>query len=190
MKKKAKLYFYYSTMNAGKTTSLLQTNNNYKKRNFNTLIFIPKTANTNGIIKSRIGIYEQGKTINTNFNIFNYIKRYNNPKIDIIFIDEVHFLNKKQIFQIISIVDHINIPVLTYGLRTDFQSKLFESSKYLLALADKVIEIKTICYCGNKAIMNLRLNEQGHKTFKGNQINTDKTLYTALCRKHFYKYKK
>jgi len=148
----AKLYFYYSTMNAGKTTSLLQTYNNYKEKKFNALIFIPKIASNNGIIKSRIGIYEYGKIMNDNFNIFKYIKNYDKNIIDIIFIDEVQFLKKKQILQLTCIVDYINIPILTYGLRTDFKSELFEGSKYLLALADKIIELKTVCYCGNKAI--------------------------------------
>ena len=128
--------------------------------------------------------------MNDNFNIFKYIKNYDKNIIDIIFIDEVQFLKKKQILQLTCIVDYINIPILTYGLRTDFKSELFEGSKYLLALADKIIELKTVCYCGNKDIMNLRTNNKGKKILNGDQININKKIYIPLCRKHFYNYKK
>lgn len=181
------LHFYYSAMDAGKTTALLQLEHIYKKKQFETLILIPKISNKNGIVKSRIGIKAQGVAIDEKFNIFKYIKK--KKKKLIIFIDEAQFLKKKQIFQLTQIVDILNMPVLTYGLRTDFKGKLFEGSKYLLSLADKLIEIKTICYCGKKATMNVKIDEKGNKICNGKQIDTKKNSYISTCRNHFYNYK-
>jgi len=181
----AKLYFFYSTMNAGKTTLLLQYNYNYKEKNIKTLLFVPSIANKNGIIKSRIGLKENAIKITTDFNIFKYIKNYK-IKLKYILVDEVQFLNKKHIFELISIVDILKISVLTYGLRTDFKSNLFEGSKYLLALSDKIIELKTICQCGRKAIMNAKTNKKNQKILHGEQIDTNKKIYMSLCRYHYY----
>ncbi len=185
----AKLYFYYSTMNAGKTTALLQSKYNYEKTNINTMTFIPKIANKYGIIESRIGISTKAIVIDNKFNIFKYVLN-NKKQKNYIFIDEVQFLKKKNIFQLINIVDNLNINVYTYGLRTDFKSELFEGSKYLLSFADEIIEIKTICFCGKKATMNVRLNQNGKKTISGNKIEINKSLYVQTCRKHFYQYNK
>lgn len=158
----AKLVFFYSAMNAGKTTHLLQQNHILKKNKIKTLLLIPEIAEKNGIIKSRIGLKSQGIKINENLNLFKYIKN-KTDKIKYILIDEAQFLKKKHVFEIISIVDILKISVLTYGLRTDFKTRLFEGSKYLLALADEIIEIKTLCKCGRKATMNTRISKNKKK---------------------------
>lgn len=183
-----KLYFFYSTMNAGKTTSLLQCNYNYRKVKMKTLLLIPKIGKNDGMIISRLGIKKKAKTIDENLNLFKYTKNLKN--IDIIFIDEAQFLSKKNIYEIICIVDILNIPVFAYGLKTDFKSKLFDGSKYLLALADKIIEIKTICSrCTKKAIMNVKIKNNNKKTIRGNQIDLNKNKYLPVCRKHYYMFK-
>lgn len=183
-----KLYFFYSTMNAGKTTSLLQCNYNYRKTGIKTLLLIPEIANKKGYITSRIGLKKKAKIITDNLNIFKYIIKKNYIKI--IFIDEAQFLSKKHIYEIISIVDILKIPVFTYGLRTDFKSHLFNGSKYLLALADKLVEIKTLCSkCTKKATMNVRTISQ-KKTIIGKQIDINKNKYLPVCREHYYKFNK
>ena len=183
------LSFFYSTMNAGKTTQLLQHNHTFLKNKFNTILFIPDIAHKNGIIKSRIGLKKTAIKITDNFNIFKYIKQIK-KKINYILIDEAQFLKKKHIFELISIVDILNISVLTYGLKTDFKSKLFEGSKYLLALSDKLIEIKTLCLCGKKAIMNAKINTIGKKVLYGKQVDINKENYIPVCRFHYYNLKK
>lgn len=182
----AKLYFYYSTMDAGKTTHLLQYNNNFAIKNIKTLLFTPIISNKNGLIISRLGIKKKAIKITKQFNIYKYMKKIHDTNH--IFIDEAQFLTKKHIFELITIVDILKISVFAYGLRTDFKSQLFIGSKYLLAFADNLIEIKTLCKCGNKATMNARLLN-GKKTLKGKQINTNKDIYTSTCRYHYYKYK-
>lgn len=187
----AKLYFYYSTMNAGKTTSLLQSSYNYFEKGMRTLLFTPKIDNRykNNLITSRIGLSSKAITIDNEFNIFKYvINKYNNLlNISCILIDEVQFISKKQIYQLINIVDILNIPVITYGLRTDFKGEPFLASIYLISIADEISEIKTICYCGKKAIMTMRIDVKGNKITSGNQIKIggNKT-YISTCRYHFY----
>ena len=187
----AKLYFYYSTMNAGKTTTLLQSSYNYLEKGMKTLLFTPKIDNRYGenLITSRIGISAKAITIDYNFNIFEYIiNKYNNLlNISCILIDEVQFISKKQIYQLINIVDILNIPVIAYGLRTDFKGNPFLSSVYLLSIADKISEIKTICYCGKKATMTMRIDFNSNKITSGKQIKIggNKT-YVSCCRYHFY----
>lgn len=183
----ARLYFFYSTMNAGKTTALLQCYHNYTESNFNTLLFVPEISDKKGMITSRLGLTKKAIIIKPHFNIFKFVKKYD-KNLTSILIDEAQFLKKKHIFEIIAIVDILKISVLTYGLRTDFKSKLFEASKYLLALSDKLIEIKTLCKCGKKAVMNARL-DKNKKTLHGKQINTNKKLYIPLCRQHYYQTK-
>lgn len=183
----AELFFFYSTMNAGKTTALLQLHHNYSKNNLNTLLFIPEISDKKGIIMSRIGLNKKATIIKNDFNIFKFTKQTKSI-ITSILIDEVQFLTKKHIFQLVAIVDILHISVFTYGLKTDFKSKLFEASKYLLALSDKLIEIKTLCKCGKKAIMNARINEN-KKILYGKQIDINKKNYIPLCRKHYYKTK-
>ncbi|QQG46956.1 MAG: thymidine kinase [Candidatus Azosocius agrarius] len=187
----AKLHFYYSTMNAGKTTTLLQSSYNYIERGMNTILFTPKIDNRYGdnLITSRIGLSSKAVMIDYNFNIFQYIiHKYNNLlNLSCILIDEVQFITKKQIYQLINIVDILNIPVLAYGLRTDFKGEPFTASLYLISIADIIIEIKTICYCGKKATMTMRIDSKGNKITSGNQIKIggNKT-YISTCRYHFY----
>ena len=183
----ANLYFYYSTMNAGKTTSLLQYKYNCEKKKINTMSFIPKIANKYGIIKSLIGLQTKGIAFNEKFNIFKYVLNHKKKK-NHIFIDEAQFLTKKQVYQLTSITDYLKINIFAYGLKNNFKSELFEWSKYLLILSDKIIEIKTICYCGKKAIMNVKISKYGKKTTTGNIIEINKNIYESTCRKHFYKY--
>lgn len=185
----AKLHFYYSAMNAGKTTTLLQSNYNYQERGMNTLLFIPSidTRHALGIISSRIGLQNEAHAFEKNFDFFNFVKDHTQKqKISCILIDEAQFLSKEQVFQLARIVDELKIPTLTYGLRSDFMGEPFEGSKYLLALAEDIIEIKTICHCGRKATMNARIDENGCVLREGEQVEIGgNDRYIALCRKHY-----
>lgn len=186
----AKLHFYYSAMNAGKTTTLLQSDYNYRERGMQTLLFTPDfdTRYKEGWIASRIGLKSPAVTYSHEFNFFTYIKsqRHEIENLSCILIDEAHFLTKAQVLQLCQVVDQLNIPVLTYGLRTDFRGEPFEGSKYLLALAEYLTEIKTICHCGRKATMNQRVNGAGTPILDGEQVEIGgNERYIALCRKHF-----
>jgi len=174
-------------MNAGKTTSLLQYNYNCKEKYMNTCLFIPSIAKNESFIESRIGLKEPAVEITEELNIFKYVRKIK-LKPNFILVDEAQFLKKKHVFELISIVDILKISVLTYGLRTNFKSKLFEGSKYLFALSDKIIEIKTLCKCGNKAIMNVKISKDNKKILFGTQIDVNKKVYISVCRYHFYKY--
>lgn len=185
----ANLYFYHATMNAGKTTYLLQFNYSCIKNNINTLIFIPNLFKKTNIVKSRIGIQNIAIPLFNNTNIFLYIKKHKHM-IKNILIDEAQFLTKKQIFELICIVDFLNIDVLTFGLKTDFKFKLFIGSNYLLSLADEIIEMKTLCKCGKKAIANARLLPYKKKALSGDQINLNKNVYVAICRYHYFNLEK
>lgn len=186
----AKLYFYYSAMNAGKSTLLLQSAYNYRERNLDVIILVP-TINTRdryGTISSRIGLSSPATMISQNENIFNLIKsiKKSDNKLACILVDEAQFLNKTQVYQLANIVDELKLPVLCYGLRSDFKAEPFEGSKYLLALADHLIELKTICHCGKKAIMNMRVDEHGFAIKEGEQIQIGgNESYIATCRYHF-----
>lgn len=180
----AKLHFYYSTMNAGKTTLLLQTYHTNNNKKINTLLCISEIASKDGIIRSRLGLCKKATVLYNNLNLFKYVKKLSSyPKL--ILIDEAQFLRKKHVFELLALVDLLNINVFTYGLRTDFRGRLFEGSKYLLALSDKIIEIKSVCYCGNKSIMTARV-EHGKKISNGNQIDLSKNKYMSFCRYHYY----
>lgn len=185
----AKLHFYYSAMNAGKTTTLLQSNYNYQERGMNTLLFIPSidTRHALGIISSRIGLQNEAHAFEKNFNFFTFVKDHTQKqKISCILIDEAQFLNKEQVFQLTRIVDELKIPALAYGLRSDFMGEPFEGSKYLMALAEEITEIKTICHCGRKATMNARIDENGCVLREGEQVEIGgNDRYIALCRKHY-----
>ncbi len=185
----AKLHFYYSAMNAGKTTTLLQSNYNYKERGMDTLVFIPATGSRHpqGIIASRIGLSSEAYTFEPSFNLFEFVQNIiQRSAISCVLVDEVHFLTKEQVFQLARIVDELDIPVLTYGLRSDFKGEVFESSKYLLAWAENLTEIKTICHCGRKATMNSRVDDNGRIQREGAQYEVGgNDRYIALCRKHF-----
>jgi len=187
----AKLHFYYSAMNAGKSTMLLQSSYNYNECGMKTVLLFPETGTRDGksMIASRIGIKQFAVSFTESFNIFDYINRCQEQdmeNISCVLIDEAQFLNKAQVLQLCAVVDELNIPVLAYGLRTDFQGELFEGSKYLLGVADALIEIKTICHCGKKATMNVRIDTAGNPVKIGEQVEIGgNERYVATCRKHF-----
>ena len=176
-------------MNAGKSTALLQSNYNYNERGMDTLLFLPKVdadANKNKI-HSRIGLIADAISVDTSFDFFEYVQNFKNKKkVDAILIDEVQFLTKIQVRQICKISDTLNIPSMCYGIRTDFRGELFEGSSELLALADNLIELKTVCDCGRKATMVVRLDESGKVITAGEKIQIGgNDTYKVYCRKHF-----
>ncbi|OOS01483.1 thymidine kinase [Canicola haemoglobinophilus] len=185
----AKLYFYYSTMNAGKSTTLLQSDYNYRERDMNTLIYTAAIDDRFGAgkVSSRIGIHKEANLFHKDTDLFAEIAQHTEQqKLHCILVDEAQFLTKAQVYQLSNVVDELNIPVLCYGLRTDFQAELFEGSKYLLAWADQLEELKTICHCGRKANFVLRLNEQGKVVKDGEQIQIGgNDSYLSVCRLHF-----
>ena len=185
----AKLHFFYSTMNAGKSTALLQSNHNYKESNLKTLLFVPKSIaeKSNGKIVSRIGLQADAIIVNNEYDFYNEISIKQSEKISCIFVDEAQFLTKKQVHGLGKIADELNIPVMTYGIRTDFRGELFEGSQELLALADNLKELKTICSeCDKKATMVVRLDSNGKILLEGEKILIGgNEIYKTLCRKHF-----
>ena len=187
----AKLYFYYSAMNAGKTTTLVQSAYNYRERGMNTLVLKPEIDErySSSIVRSRIGLETDAKTIGAKDNLFLLIEKINrkNP-LSCVLLDEAQFLTKSQVYSLGEIVDKLEIPVLAYGLRSDFRGELFEGSLHLLAWADELVEIKTICHCGKKAGMVLRLDENGKPVSVGDQVKIGgNDIYVSVCRKHFKK---
>ncbi len=185
----AKLYFYYSSMNAGKSTTLLQSSYNYQERGMNTLVYTAAIDDRFGVgkVSSRIGISQEALLFNSDSNLFEEIEQYvKKEALHCVLIDEAQFLNKAQVYQLTEVVDKLNIPVLCYGLRTDFQSELFEGSRYLLSWADQLKELKTICYCGSKANFVIRMNEKGEAITQGAQIQIGgNDSYLAVCRRHY-----
>ena len=186
----AKLYFNYSSMNAGKSTMLLQANHNYTERGMNAQLYTSEldTRFGNDEITSRIGLKEKSNIFTTKTDIYSDILNKNNEvSVDCLLIDEAQFLTKEQVTQLGMIVDKLDIPVLAFGIRTDFQGNLFEGSKYLLAWADNLKEIKTVCHCGRKATMVLRINDKGQVIEDGMQIEIGgEDKYVSVCRKHFF----
>lgn len=186
----AKLYFYYSAMNAGKSTMLLQSSYNYNERGMETLLFAPMLDIRFGIgkIASRIGLTADAVIFDKQFNLYDYTvhQKKDNPKLACVLIDEAQFLTKTQVLQLNDIVDKLNIPVLAYGIRSDFLGEPFEGSMALLVWADNLIEIKTICYCGKKAINNARMDAEGNIVSEGSQVMIGgNDSYVSMCRKHF-----
>lgn len=186
----AKLHFYFSAMNAGKTTTLLQSSYNYNERGMDTLLFSPAIDDRHaaGIIASRIGLRTSAIPFEEDFDFFQYIEEalQRNKNIRCALIDEAQFLKKLQVEQLSRISAELNLPVLAYGLRTDFMGEPFEGSKYLLAWAEELIELKTICHCGKKATMNIRLDKEGNAVTDGAQIEIGgNDRYIAVCKKHF-----
>lgn len=185
----AKLYFYYSSMNAGKSTSLLQSSYNYQERGMNTLLLAPHYDDRYGVgrIKSRIGIEATATTFTTTDNLFDIVVACRNEDpLHCVLVDEAQFMTKQQVFQLGQVTDELQIPVLAYGIRTDFQGEPFEGSKYLLAWADNLIELKAICHCGRKATMVVRLDENGNAVTEGSQVEIGgNDRYVSMCRKHF-----
>lgn len=186
----AKLYFYYSAMNAGKSTTLLQSSFNYQERGMNTLLFTSALDDRYGagIIRSRIGIEKNARMFDPETDMFEAVEaELGTADIHCVLIDEAQFLSRNQVFALGRVADELSIPVLCYGIRTDFQAQLFEGSMHLLALADELVELKTICTCGRKATMNLRIGEDGKAVKEGAQkVIGGEERYIALCRKHFY----
>ncbi len=185
----AKLYFYYSSMNAGKSTALLQSSYNYKERGMNTLVLAPELDDRFGAgkVSSRIGLESEATIFNQEDDLHDIVTTaIKEEPLHCVLIDEAQFLTKDQVFQLGEVTDKLNIPVLAYGLRTDFQGEPFEGSKYLLAWSDNLKEIKAICHCGTKATMVIRLDEHGRAVTEGSQVEIGgNDRYVSMCRKHF-----
>lgn len=185
----AKLYFYYSSMNAGKSTALLQSSYNYRERGMNTIILAPEFDDRYGVgkVTSRIGLESQANTFKTDDNLLELIgERTAEESLHCVLVDEAQFLTKEQVFQLGEITDLLNIPVLAYGLRTDFQGEPFTGSQYLLAWADNLKELKAICFCGGKATMVVRVDSDGKAITQGSQVEIGgNDRYVSMCRKHF-----
>ena len=185
----AKLYFYYSSMNAGKSTALLQSSYNYRERGMNTMVLAPEFDDRFGVgkVTSRIGIEAEATAFRPADDLLKVVEVYcENNDLHCVLIDEAQFLTKEQVFQLGEVTDKLNIPVLAYGLRTDFQGEPFEGSKYLLAWSDNLKELKAICHCGAKATMVVRFDESGNTIREGSQIEIGgNDRYVSMCRKHF-----
>ena len=186
----AKLYFYYAAMNAGKSTTLLQADYNYRERGMETMLWTAAHDDRAGagVIGSRVALSAPAHTYWADTNLFDAVgdelKRRN---LHCILVDEAQFLTHDHVLQLARVVDDLAIPVLCYGLRTDFLGKLFEGSAALLAFADNLIELKAVCDCGRKATMNLRIDEEGQAVPAGAQTEIGgNDRYVALCRKHFF----
>ena len=185
----AKLYFNYSTMNAGKSTVLLQASHNYRERGMQTYLMTAAVDGRAGAgrIASRIGISEQADTFRPDDDVFTMIQqRLQDGPVACVFVDEAQFLSDEQVWQLARAVDDLRVPVLAYGLRVDFQGKLFPGSAALLALADEMREVRTICKCGRKATMVIRQDENGQAITEGAQVQIGgNETYVSLCRKHW-----
>lgn len=186
----AKLHFYYSAMNAGKSTTLLQSSHNYNERGMDTLLYAPSVDDRYGVgkISTRIGLQANAVPIDDNVDIFADVRQrcMKNPNIACVLVDEAQFLNRKQVGELAQVADELDIPVLAYGIRSDYKAEPFPGSLYLLAWADVLTEIKTICHCGCKATMNLRVDSEGNAVREGNQVFIGgNESFVATCRKHF-----
>jgi thymidine kinase len=185
----AKVYFYYAAMNAGKSTVLLQSSYNYRERGMRTLLFTPSidTRYGTGRIESRIGLRSGATALGGADDILARVRTEHQAKpVACVLIDEAQFLTPAQVWQLAEVADLLDIPVLCYGLRTDFQGKLFPGSATLLGIADDLTELKTICFCGRKATMNLRIDEEGRALKEGEQVEIGgNNRYVATCRRHF-----
>lgn len=185
----AQMYFYYSAMNAGKSTTLLQSSFNYQERGMNPLIFTAALDNRYGVgkVTSRIGLQADAHLFDGTTDLYQKMYELNEKEVHhCVLVDECQFLTKEQVYQLTEVVDKLHIPVLCYGLRTDFQGELFEGSRHLLAWADKLVELKTICHCGRKANMVIRTDEHGNPIAEGDQVaigGNDK--YVSACRIHY-----
>lgn len=184
----AKLYFSYAAMNAGKSTLLLQAAYNYRERGMRPLLFTSSlyAQGDVGVISSRIGISETAELYSTEADLFQSIRDHmDEAKVDCVFVDEAQFLTAEQVWQLARVSDRLKIPVMCFGLRTDFQGKLFPGSMQLLAIADVLREIRTICSCGAKATMVVRQGGDGQVLTDGDQVSIEKSVYISLCRKHW-----
>lgn len=184
----AKLYFHYATMNAGKTTMLLQASYNYRERGMKTMLFVAGhyRKEGSGYISSRIGLEAEAEMFRAGDDLFARIAEHRaHTTTHCVFVDEAQFLEGEQVWQLGWVADRLDIPVMCYGLRTDFQSKPFSGSRALLALADELREVRTICRCSRKATMVVRLGPDGKVARKGAQVAIGKDVYVSLCRKHW-----
>ncbi|MGR3633047.1 MAG: thymidine kinase [Limimaricola soesokkakensis] len=184
----AKLYFNYSTMNAGKSTVLLQAAHNYAERGMQTYLLTARFDNRSGegFIKSRIGIGSKADTFDAGDDLFEKIRARLETPCACVFVDEAQFLSPEQVWQLARAVDDLKVPVMCYGLRVDFLGHLFPGSATLLALADEMREVRTICHCGRKATMVVRKDAEGRVAMAGDQVEIGgNDRYVSLCRRHF-----
>jgi len=185
----ASLHFKFAAMNSGKSTQLIQAHFNYIERGMHPLAMTPECDSRygRGVIGARVGLKLEVDIFEKETNLFTTISTcLENQKIDVFIIDEGQFLSREQVYQLASVVDQLNIPVIVYGLKTDFKLEMFEGSYHLMCLADKVEELKTVCWCGNKAHMNARVSDNGVVLREGEQVEIGgNERYVSLCRKHF-----
>lgn len=185
----AKLYFYYASMNAGKSTNLLQADFNYRERGMATMLWTAAIDDRGGdrAIESRIGLNAEAHRFSSDTDMWAAVKAAHLIQpLSCVLVDEAQFLTKRQVWQLARLADEAGIPVLCYGLRTDFKGELFEGSAALLGIADTLVELKAVCHCGRKATMNLRVDESGGAVRAGAQTEIGgNDRYVALCRKHF-----
>ena len=185
----AKLYFYYASMNAGKSTTLLQADFNYRERGMETMLWTAALDDRcdSGVITSRIGLQADAHKFTPDTDLWAEVTAENATRpIACLLLDEAQFLTRDQVLQLARLADEANIPVVAYGLRTDFQAELFPGSAALLGIADTLVELKAVCDCGRKATMNLRVDADGRAVKEGAQTEIGgNDRYVALCRKHF-----
>ena len=185
----AQLYFYYSAMNAGKSTTLLQSAFNYRERGMRPMIMTAAIDDRAGVgkVASRIGLQADAFVFDGNSNVYDLIaSQHQEEALHCVLVDESQFLSKAQVWQLTEVVDQLKIPVLCYGLRSDFLGELFVGSQYLLAWADKLVELKTVCHCGRKANHVLRYDHHGDVVASGDQVQIGgNERYVSVCRKHY-----
>ena len=186
----AKLYFIYSAMNAGKSTILLQSAYNYRERGMQVMLWTSghyRDGETDTVeITSRIGLNAEARLYRPDIDLFEAIAaRKNQGPLDAVFVDEAQFLEAEQVWQLARAADRLHVPVMCYGLRTDFQGKLFPGSAELLAISDQLREVRTICHCGRKATMTARVDAEGRAITEGRQVEVEKSHYVSLCRQHW-----
>jgi len=184
----AQLYFYYSAMNAGKSTSLLQSAHNYREQGMEVMLFTAAIDDRfgQGVIKSRIGLETEAIVFDGDTQFLDLVSAEKQKQpLACVLVDEAQFLTTKQVDQLAEVVDTLDMPVLCYGIRTDFQGELFAGSSRLLAIADKLFELKTVCSCGRKATMTVRLDEKGNAIAAGEQVEIGgNERYESKCRRH------
>lgn len=184
----AQLFFHYGAMNSGKTIDILKVAHNYEEQHKKVIIMTSGLDTRDGVgyVSSRIGLRRQAQPIFAETNVYQFVKQ-SAPDVACVLIDEAQFLQKHHVVELANIVDELNIPVMTYGLKNDFRNELFEGSKYLLLYSDKIVEIKTICwFCNKKALMNLRF-ANGKPVYHGEQVKIGgNEAYYPVCRKHYF----
>lgn len=186
----AKLYFVYSAMNAGKSTILLQSAYNYRERGMQVMLWTSGHYRDGGTekaeITSRIGLKAEARLYRPEIDLFEEIAaRKTQGPLDAVFVDEAQFLEAEQVWQLARVADRLRVPVMCYGLRTDFRGKLFPGSAELLAISDQLREVRTICHCGRKATMTARVDAEGRAITEGRQVEVEKSHYVSLCRQHW-----